>query len=342
MSASLHSVLYREDRLELIDQTMLPGKWTTIRTTDYRKVVEAINNLAVRGAPALGIAGAYAVALAAGEATRSDPPKSISFVKKAMVEIEGTRPTAVNLSAALARQRRFVEQSPESVTEDLVDLLLSEAHAILREDELMCRRIGEFGAKLVSEDASILTICNTGALATGGIGTALGVIYTASEQRKAPHVYVCETRPALQGARLTAWELQRAQIDCTLIVDSAAGALFAEDTIDMVIVGADRIAVNGDTANKIGTYTLAQLAKAHHVPFYVAAPETTFDRKLPELDKKHIECRDRREVTSFGGVDIAPEDTRVYSPAFDITPREIITAYITDKGVPRGGRWGEK
>lgn len=342
MSVSIHSVRFVEGQLELIDQRKLPVVWETIRTEDYREVVEAIKTLAVRGAPAIGIAGAYAAVLAAAEAAVAEPQLPLSFVKSAMVEIEEARPTAVNLSVAIKRLRRFIDQSAPVVTEELVDLLLSEAHAILREDELMCKRIGEFGAKIIPEDAAILTICNTGALATGGIGTALGAIYTAKTQHKNPKVYVCETRPALQGSRLTAWELKRAEIDCTLLVDSAAGALFARDKIDLVIVGADRIAKNGDTANKIGTYMLAQLARAHNVPFYVAAPETTFDRKLPKLQDKHIEQRAADEVTSFGGVVVAPENVDVYAPAFDITPRELITAYITDKGLPRGGRWGER
>ncbi len=342
MSVSIHSVQFVEGQLELIDQRKLPGQWETIRTEDYREVVEAIKTLAVRGAPALGIAGAYAAALAAAEAAAAEPPLPLAFVKSALVEIEEARPTAVNLPAAINRLRRIVDQSAQIVTEELVDLLLSEAHAILREDEIMCRRIGDFGAKIIPEDAAILTICNTGALATGGIGTALGAIYTAKALHKNPKVYACETRPALQGARLTAWELKRAEIDCTLLVDSAAGALFAEDKIDLVIVGADRIANNGDTANKIGTYMLAQLANAHDVPFYVAAPETTFDRKLPRLHRSHIEQRSPSEVTNFGGISVAPENIDVYAPAFDITPRDLITAYITDKGLPRGGRWHER
>lgn len=342
MSVSIHSVQYVEDQLEIIDQRKLPGKWETIRTTDYREVVEAIKTMAVRGAPALGIAGAYAAALAAAEAARANEPKPLSFIKSAMAEIAQARPTAVNLPAAIKRLGRFVDQSAQTASEELANLLLSEAHAIRREDELMCRRIGDFGAKIIPEDSAILTICNTGALATGGIGTALGAVYTAKDLHKNPKVYVCETRPALQGSRLTAWELERANIDCTLIVDSAAGALFAEDKIDVVIVGADRIAINGDTANKIGTYMLAQLAKVHDVPFYVAAPETTFDRKLPELNRRHIEQRPASEVTSFAGICVAPENVDVYSPAFDITPRELITAYITDKGMPRGGRWDER
>lgn len=339
MSSHPQSVQFREGRLELIDQTKLPEQWTSIRTADYREVIDAIQKLVVRGAPALGIAGAYAVALAAGEADECSPKKPISFVLEAMKEIEEARPTAVNLQVAVARQERIVERAGSSVNEALVDLLLSEARLILREDELMCQRIGECGAKEVPADSTILTICNTGALATGGIGTALGVIYTAKDQQKNPEVYVCETRPAFQGSRLTAWELQRAEIPVTLIVDSAAGALFYEDRIDMVIVGADRIAINGDVANKIGTYTLAALAQVHDVPFYVAAPDTTFDRKLPKLHEKHIEIRSASEVTHVGDRIIAPERTKVFAPAFDITPKKMITGYFTDKGLIPGGRW---
>lgn len=205
----------------------------------------------------------------------------------------------------------------------------------------MCQRIGEYGAELVAQDwtrATALTICNTGALATGGMGTALGVLYTAHKQRTLKQVYVCETRPLLQGSRLTCWELQQAGIDVTLIVDSAAGALMKNGMIDFVIVGADRIAENADTANKIGTYTLAALAKAHNIPFYVAAPETTFDHALTGLSEELIEQRDPLEVTCGFGKQTAPEGISVYSPAFDITPAELITAFITDKGVRPGER----
>jgi len=202
----------------------------------------------------------------------------------------------------------------------------------------MCDAIGAFGAELISKDSTALTICNAGALATGGIGTALGVLYLANQQGKLKRVYACETRPLLQGSRLTCWELQQAGINVTLIVDSAAGALMKKGAIDFVVAGADRIAGNGDTANKIGTYALAALAFVHRVPFYIAAPETTFDRSLACLSDELIERRDSREVTCGFGTQTAPDGIDVFSPAFDITPRELISAFITDRGVVPGGR----
>ncbi|HSG98788.1 MAG TPA: S-methyl-5-thioribose-1-phosphate isomerase [candidate division Zixibacteria bacterium] len=331
------AVAYTDGRLRLIDQTALPSSLTHIETDDYREVIAAIKRLAVRGAPAIGIAGAYGVALAAREALTLPERERADFLHTAMGAISAARPTAVNLPWAIQRVRDVVGAAP-TVDAQLVTTIEREGAAIAAEDEAMCRKIGQHGAALIGQGAGVLTICNTGALATGGIGTALGAIYIAHEQGKAPRVYACETRPALQGSRLTVWELLQSGVTVTLIVDSAAAVLMAEGKVDLVIVGADRIAANGDTANKIGTYALATLAAAHDLPFYVAAPRTTFDPATESLDNSIIEQRDPNEIRHGFGALTAPETAPVYSPAFDITPRRLITGYITDEGITLGGR----
>lgn len=332
------SVIYEHGALRMIDQTVLPGQLTYIQTSDYREVIDAIKRLAVRGAPAIGIAGAYAVALAARELERTNEVSRIDALLRMANEIGNARPTAVNLPAAVAEQVEIICNHGESDFTTLIERLEEQAHKIAESDQRMCQSIGENGADLIKPNAKILTICNTGALATGGIGTALGVIYTAHGQGKAPKVFSCETRPLLQGSRLTVWELQQAGVDVTLIVDSAAGMLVKSGEIDIVITGADRIARNGDTANKIGTYTLAVLAHAHNVPFYIAAPESTFDPETESLDDSMIEQRKAEEVTHGFGNRTAPHNTKVFSPAFDITPKSLITGYITDTGIKSGGR----
>ncbi len=336
------AIEWSDEKLRIVDQTMLPVELVHLELESYHGVIEAIKTLAVRGAPAIGIAGAYAAVLVAVESLKLDAALRCEFLGKALDEIESARPTAVNLSYAVKVQREIFAENRivagDIVDEKLVARLLGSASEIHERDRQMCDAIGSFGAELIPNGSTALTICNAGALATGGIGTALGVLYVAKEQGKLKRVYSCETRPLLQGSRLTCWELQQAGINVTLIVDSVAGALMKKGEIDFVVAGADRIAENGDTANKIGTYTLAILAQAHGIPFYIAAPETTFDRSLPRLSDELIELRDSKEVTCGFSAQTAPEGIDVYSPAFDITPKELISAFITDRGVIPGGR----
>ncbi|MHC4971754.1 MAG: S-methyl-5-thioribose-1-phosphate isomerase [Planctomycetota bacterium] len=311
------------DAIEILDQTRLPGAevWLRLRRPD--EVIEAIGSLRVRGAPAIGVAGAYALVLAAGDA---------DAVRAAAPAVARARPTAVNLRWAVDRMLARLETAPADAPRAA---LLAEADAIAQEDEEACRAIGRHGAELLAPETTVLTHCNAGSLATAGYGTALGVIYAAVESGKSVAVFADETRPLLQGARLTAWELQRAGIDVTLVADVVAGSLLRSGRIDAVIVGADRIAANGDVANKIGTYPLAVVAGAHGVPFYVAAPRSTFDFACPDGDRIPIEERAAAEVTEGFGISTAPKGVSVYSPAFDVTPADLVTALITDAGVIR-------
>ena len=302
--------------LRLIDQTQLP---TTLAYRDCRSVEdawEAIKSLRVRGAPAIGIAAAYGVVIGV-----QTGPRGLSEIAD---YLRTSRPTAVNLFWALDRMER-VGRDPEH--------LLAEARAIHEEDRRMCHAIGRAGADLIRENTGVLTHCNTGGLATAEYGTALSVMFTAADQGRRFHVFADETRPLLQGARLTTWELQQAGIDVTLICDSMAAQVMKEGRVHLAIVGADRIAANGDTANKIGTYGVAVLAKAHGIPFYVAAPSSTFDLSLPNGDGIPIEQRDPREVTHGFGRQTAPEGVAVYNPAFDVTPAHLIAGLVTEKGL---------
>jgi methylthioribose-1-phosphate isomerase len=322
------------DTIKLLDQTALPEQVIYREIDDYPEIITAIKRLEVRGAPAIGIAAAYGLALAVQKSGDS----SRDFIKRVALEIKAARPTAVNLAWAVDRVLNVLaDKAPNSPAETL-QLLWDEAESIHDEDRQMCRRIGEHGAELINPGDVILTHCNAGALATGGIGTALGVVYVAHEQGKNVRVFADETRPLLQGARLTAWELQQAGIDVTLIADSVAGMLMRQGRINCAIVGADRIAANGDTANKIGTYTVAVLAKEHNVPFYVAAPTSTFDTDTATGADIAIEERSPAEITNGFGRRTAPPDIRVFAPAFDVTPNDLITAFITDQGVRLGGR----
>lgn len=314
-----------------LDQTLLPGTVREIETDDPEVVADAIRRLGIRGAPAIGVAAAYGVALAARKA---DAASSVQqAVRAAIVRFRATRPTAVNLFYALDRMQEVLDASDDG--EALTSALLHEAERIHDEDVEACRRIGEHGAALLAAGSSVLTHCNAGALATAGMGTALGVIVTAHRQGKIVRVYADETRPLLQGARLTTWELLAAGIETVLITDGAAGTVLARGLVQAVIVGADRIAANGDTANKVGTYPLAILAHQHGIPFYVAAPVSTIDLACPDGGKIPIEERDPREVKEFGGIRVAPEGVAVFSPAFDITPNKLISAIVTDAGVLR-------
>jgi methylthioribose-1-phosphate isomerase len=269
------------------------------------------------------------------EKIHSSPEEYRERLDQVIFVLSSTRPTAVNLFWALERMKKVADRSKTEDPENLDRLLLDEALTIHEEDKLMCEKIGEFGATLLKDGDTVLTHCNAGALATGGIGTALGIIYTAAWQGKKISVYADETRPVLQGARLTLWELQQQGIDVTLICDNTAATVMKNKKIDCVIVGADRVAANGDVANKIGTYNVAILAKHHKIPFYVAAPSSSFDPNIPDGSKIVIEERAPDEVTECFGKRTAPENTKVYSPAFDVTPASLVSAYIAETGITR-------
>lgn len=324
----MEAIRWKDSALYLLDQTRLPAAEDWLRYTDYRQVANAIRTMVVRGAPAIGITAAYAMVLAAQEnACKGDFPAAMSRAKAVLA---ASRPTAVNLFWALDR----MEKLWLSVGPDL-PRLEAEARAIHREDVQMNETMGKAGAELVPQGARILTHCNAGALATGGYGTALGVIRTAHAQGKVSMVYADETRPLLQGARLTAYELVRDRIPVTLICDNMAGYLMAQGKIDLVVVGCDRMAANGDFANKIGTYSLAVLAKYHGIPFYTALPSSTIDRSIPNGGHIPVEQRGGEEVTGFAGVPTGPAGVQTWNPAFDVTPHELLTAVITERGVLR-------
>jgi methylthioribose-1-phosphate isomerase len=321
--------------LRLLDQTRLPTEVVTVDCREVAQVWEAIRALRVRGAPAIGIAAAYGCVLGARSGGVPDAKSVRERLGAAIGQLRTSRPTAVNLFWALDRMGRVAEAAESLDAPALLERLLAEAHAIAEEDRAMCRAIGRHGASLIADEAGVLTHCNAGGLATADYGTALAIIYAAVEQGKVVSVYADETRPLLQGARLTSWELSRRRIPTTLICDSMAAQVMKEGRVQCVVVGADRIAANGDTANKIGTYGLAVLARAHAIPFYVAAPSSTFDLELPDGTGIPIEQRDRREITHGFGRATAPEDIDVYNPAFDVTPAALITALVTERGVIR-------
>ncbi|MEA2724322.1 MAG: methylthioribose-phosphate isomerase [Gemmatimonadales bacterium] len=312
--------------VRILDQTLLPGEETYLELDSVEAVAEAIRKLRVRGAPLIGIAAAMGVVVAAGQRA------TLESVSEACRALGATRPTAVNLHWALDRMLRRAERAC-AAGGDLRTALIAEASAIWDEDRAMCERIGELGAPLIPPGSTVCTVCNAGALATGGIGTALAPVYTLHRRGQAPHVVVPETRPLLQGSRLTAWELTQAGVDCTLIGDGMIASRLRLGDIACVIVGADRIAANGDTANKIGTYGLALAARAHGIPFYVAAPSSTLDPATPNGAAIPIEQRDSSEMVSWQGARTAPIGMKVWNPAFDMTPAELITAIITDQGI---------
>ena len=324
----MEAIRWENNALYLLDQTRLPAEERWLAYTDYREVAKAIRTMVVRGAPAIGIAAAYATVLAAQEnACKADFPAAMSQAKAVLA---ASRPTAVNLFWALDR----MEKLWLSVGPDL-PRLEEEARAIHREDVLMNEAMGKAGAELVPQGARILTHCNAGALATGGYGTALGVIRAAHAQGKVSMVYADETRPLLQGARLTAYELVRDRIPVTLICDDMAGYLMSQGKVDLVVVGCDRMAANGDFANKIGTYSLAVLAKHHGIPFYTALPSSTIDLSIPDGSHIPVEQRSSEEVSCFAGVQTGPVGVQTWNPAFDVTPHELLTAVITERGVLR-------
>ena len=324
----MEAIRWERNELYLLDQTRLPGSEYWLRYTNYRDAAQAIRTMVVRGAPAIGVAAAYAMVLAAQEyAGAADFTGSMTQAKQTLA---GSRPTAVNLFWALDRMERcWLACGPDLLR------LEEEARTIHLEDIQMNAALSKAGAELVPCQARILTHCNAGALATGGWGTALGVIRTAHAQGKVSMVYADETRPLLQAARLTAYELVNDRIPVTLICDGMAGYLMAQGCVDLVVVGCDRMAANGDFANKIGTYSLAVLAKHHGIPFYTALPSSTIDRSLPDGSRIPVEQRDGGEVTSFAGVQTGPAGVRTWNPSFDVTPHELLTAAITERGVLR-------
>jgi methylthioribose-1-phosphate isomerase len=319
-----------DHRLRLLDQTLLPGAERYLELDRVDQVAEAIRALRVRGAPLIGIAAAMGLSLA-GKGGSGEAGNVLERIRAARDLLRSTRPTAVNLMWALDRMWRRVEEAGGAG--DLHRIMVEEASAIWREDAAMCDRIGLAGLDLLGEDATVATHCNAGVLATGGIGTALAPMYKAHQAGRTVRVVASETRPLLQGARLTAWELSRSGIPCTLITDGMAASRLRLGDIRCVIVGADRIARNGDVANKIGTYSLALAAQAHAVPFYVAAPRTTFDAATAEGRDIPIEQRQPDEVRGFEGRRSSPEGIGIWNPAFDVTPASLVTAYITDAGV---------
>lgn len=319
--------------LHLIDQRVLPLAFETVICRNAAETAEAIRSMVVRGAPAIGCAAAYGVALEAQSAAGQMRPIFDATLEQAFSVLAASRPTAVNLFWALERMRRLLTQQGHMPSDEIALLLLDEARAIYEDDIAANRAMGAHGAALLAQDARVLTHCNAGALATAGHGTALGVIRSAVEAGKNISVIADETRPFLQGARLTAWEMVQEKIPVTLIADNMAGHMMKSGAIDAVIVGADRIAANGDVANKIGTYMVAVLAARHNIPFYVAAPLSTFDLSAESGDAIPIEERAAEEVTGFRDVRWAPDGVRVANPAFDVTPAELIAAIITEKGV---------
>jgi len=320
--------------LELLDQTLLPGEVRYLECRDVETLFEAIRALRVRGAPAIGVAAAYGVVVGMQRAVDLNEADYFAHLDQTCRYLATSRPTAVNLFWALDRMRNTADLLRGSLPLDgLSERLLDEARAIDAEDQGMCRAIGEFGAGLLADGDGVLTHCNAGALATAGDGTALAVLYAAHARGKRLRVFADETRPLLQGARLTAWELHRRGLDVTVICDNMAAQVMREGRIQAVVVGADRIAANGDAANKIGTYGVAVAAAAHGVPFYVAAPTSTFDLSLATGDEIPIEQRDPREVTHGFGRQTAPDGVKVYNPAFDVTPARLIRAIICERGV---------
>jgi methylthioribose-1-phosphate isomerase len=330
------TISWQNNKLIIIDQTRLPGQLRYLCIDNLKTMFMAIKEMKIRGAPALAAAGACAVVLGI---RKSKAKKYLDFKKeldKVVAHIGSSRPTAVNLFWGLERMVKQAQYNSNKPVKKIKEILLKESKAIIQEDSLICRKIAREGARLIKKGDNILTICNAGILATIDYGTALGVIYESKKQGKNIRVFACETRPLLQGARLTTWELKKMRVKVTLICDNMAASLMENKKIDKVITGADRVAANGDVANKIGTYNMAVLAKFHNIPFYVAAPLSSFDFKLKTGKDIPIEQRDKKEVLSlFFKQPIAPKNVNVINPAFDITPHNLITAIITEKGIVR-------
>lgn len=329
---SFETIKWQNGYIKLIDQTKLPEKLAYLKCRDIKSLHHAIKMLKVRGAPAIGIAAALGVYLGVKD-FKGNTSGFRKCLKDTVDYIGSSRPTAVNLFWALKRMQRVFEENKDKGIERIKKLLFREAMAIIGEDKLTCRKMATFGAALIENNDSILTHCNAGSLATFDYGTALGVLYKAKEQKKRFRVFLDETRPLLQGSRLTAWELLRHKIDATLICDNMAADVMKRGLVNKVFVGADRITANGDVANKVGTYSVACLARAHKIPFYVVAPISTFDMDLKSGEDIPIEFRKSDELIWIKGIQIAPRDIKTYNPAFDVTPHQFVTAIITDTGI---------
>ncbi len=329
------TIKWIDDHVRIIDQTKLPLKLTFIDCRDVKTLWKAIKVLSVRGAPALGAAAGFGVLLGIQEIKTNNREIFEKKFLKLCDYIATSRPTAVNLFNELERMKKVVSDNIDDSVLFLRKKLKKQAFEIFDRDRRVCRVMGNHGEKLIKNKSNVLTICNAGALATVDYGTALGVMYSAKKKKKKFKVYVCETRPLLQGARLTAWELSRERIDTTLICDNMAATLMVQGHVDMIFVGADRIALNGDTANKIGTYGLAVLANYHKIPFYIVAPKSTFDINIKTGKEIPIEQRDSEEITHIAKRQIAPKCIKTYNPAFDVTPHRLITAIVTEKGIIR-------
>lgn len=326
-------LFWKDEHLFIVDQTLLPTKYSLIEIRNHLEMADAIKRLAIRGAPAIGIAAAFGLVISLKDKLQSTRRKFFSHLYENAEILNKTRPTAVNLSWALKRMKNTAKNNKNLPIPELWKKLLNEAKAIHREDIQMCKTIAEYGYKLLPDKVNVITHCNTGGLATGGFGTALGIIIKAFQKGKDVHVYVNETRPLLQGARLTAWELTKEKVPFTLCTDNMAAYIMTNKNIDAVVVGADRIAGNGDTANKIGTYSLAILANYHKIPFYIAAPTSTIDLTISSGNEIVIEERPGIEVTNFLEKHIAPKNCKAISPAFDVTPSNLISKIITEKGI---------
>ena len=325
------AIYWLGDRLRILDQTKLPQEQSFMSLANYHDVVLAIKEMRVRGAPAIGVAAAYGIALGAQGIKSRGKAEFFSQFDQILQAFSASRPTAVNLFRAIGRMRK-ITATGSTITE-MKEILINEAKRIHQEEIDASRRLSQVGAELIKDSFTILTHCNAGTLATAGYGTALGVIKAAKEQGKEVSVIATETRPLLQGARLTTWELRQENIPVTLVTDSMAGYFMHQGKIDCVIVGADRIAANGDVVNKIGTYALAVLAEENDIPFYVAAPNSTIDFSVPSGDRVPIEERNPREVTHIQGIPIAPEGVKAANPAFDVTPHNYISTIITERGI---------
>ncbi len=322
-----------DGRIKIIDQTLLPNELKYVYCDDRESIYHAIKTLMVRGAPAIGIAGVMGVVVGIKNTDSQDFDSFFKEMKEVTSYLGSSRPTAVNLFWGLKRMEDTAARNSQKPVREIKEILLNEARTILEEDKVICRKIGENGEGFLEDGSCVITHCNAGGLATGDYGTALAVMFAATDKGKNISVYADETRPLLQGSRLTAWELKNAGIDVTLICDNMAAHTMKTKKVDCVIVGADRIAANGDAANKIGTYSLSIMAKEHNVPFYVAAPASTFDLSITSGDEIPIEERDPDEVTTISGHKIAPDDIKVFNPAFDVTPASNIKAIITERGV---------
>lgn len=332
----IRAIEWKNNKIKLIDQTKLPQRLEYVYIDDLKTLWQAIKTMKVRGAPALGVAAGLGVYLGIKDFFAKDFSQFKKEMDRVINHIGSSRPTAKNLFWALEKMRKVALENKDKSISDIKRILFQEAQKIIEEDRVACRSIGYYGAKLIKNQDRVLTICNAGILATIDFGTALGVIYQAKLEGKHIEVFSCETRPMLQGARLTTWELKQKGIDVTLICDSMTATLMSQGKIDKVITGADRITANGDSANKIGTYNLAVLSHYHKIPFYIAAPASTFDLKIKTGKDIPIEQRDAKEITDlFFKQPIAPKGIKVFNPAFDITPHDLISAIITDKGIIR-------